>query len=209
MDDAHRETTDAPRRRWPLVLLLLLLGLLVLFGLLRARPEPVVVVLPVPVPVPAPIPAADPEPVPAPVPEPVPPPVRSLAKAPRPATKQKASAGRIVVGTVTGGDATVRKALLKAFRGALGRVDVVDQADSGYAITVIIDKQEQSGDDVTVRCAASVAELPLKKVVASLKARADASGENTDVGELMDDAATACGQTLGKDVGAWVARHPP
>lgn len=114
----------------------------------------------------------------------------------------------MVISSASGGDTGVRKALVRAFTSSLSRLDVRQQSDSGYAITVIVDDQKHTGDDVTVKCAITVSQLPQKKVLASLKARADASGEGTDVDELFDDAASACGQSLGKDLTAYIEKHP-
>ena len=114
----------------------------------------------------------------------------------------------MVISSTSGGDSATRKALVRAFTSSLARVDVLQQSNTGYSVTVIVDDQKSSGDDVTVKCAVSVAQLPQQKVLLSLKARADASGEGADGDELLDDAAAACGQSLGKDLTSWIERHP-
>lgn len=213
VDDADREDKDAPqRKRRALALLLLLLAAGGIGIALLTREPP-----PAPPPVPAPLP---PPPPPAPPPAPLPPPPPEPPKTPR-APKTKAtpvekpappsSTHSIVIGAASGGDDGVRKALSRSFARGLDRLDVRGRSDSGYLVSVFVDDAKHTktgeGDDVTVRCRLSIAQLPKKNVLASLKARADASGEGTDVDELLGDAADACGATLAKDLSAWVGRQ--
>lgn len=94
----------------------------------------------------------------------------------------------------------------RALRGRLSAAEA-PASEATYSLTVQIDDTKASADEVTVRCAVSIALLPKKNVVASLKARADAAGEGTPTEELLDDAATACGQTLGDDIRGWLRSH--
>ena len=218
MDDADREAADAPaaRKRRALLLLLLLvvpLGVLVLVALPgpSPEPEPVVVVVDAP-PAPAPPVIAPPTPSPPPAPVLKPEPTRAVRRARAVAPPVEAVTTTVVIGEALGGDASVRKTALRAFSRSVTRLDVRPRADSGYSVTVHVDEQKEraSGStiEVTVRCGVTIALLPKKNVLASLKTRADVEGEGTPVDELFNDAAEACGQALGKDLTGWVKAHP-
>jgi hypothetical protein len=192
-----------------LLLLLLCVVAGVLVVVLREEPPP-------PPPPPS-LPA--PEPPPPPPPEPLPPPVvveppkpkPAKAAAPTPAAPRKTAAAAlgatVAVGGAVGGDPHVRKAMERALRGRLGAAEV-PMSEATYSVTVQVDDQKANANEVTVRCALSIALLPKKNIVASLKARADAAGEGTPTEELLDDAATACGQSLASDLRSWLKSHP-
>jgi len=212
VDDADRAAIDAParkRRAIAFVLLLLTLGVVVVAAVvLQGEPAPP----PTPIAVISPPPPAIVAPPPPPPPVlPVDPPPRVLAPVVRRARApvvEQAAATTVVVGDLTGGDPLVRKAMQRAFKGSLGRLDVRARAESGYSVTVHVDEQKQRGDEITVRCAVTVSLLPKRNVLASLKARADVEGTGTPVDELFNDAAEACGQALAKDLTGWVRAHP-
>ncbi len=113
----------------------------------------------------------------------------------------------MVVAGAVGGDPHVRKAMERALRGRLGAAEA-PMSEATYSVTVQVDDQKANANEVTVRCAVSIALLPKRNIVASLKARADAAGEGTPTDELLTDAATACGQSLAGDVRTWLKRHP-
>ena len=213
MNDADREDKDAANnKRLALLLLVLLLAAAGIgIALLMKQPPPApppVAAAPPPPPPHAPLP-----PPPAPVEPSKTPAVKSTPKPRAPSLEKEppSSTQTVVVGEASGGDAGVRKALSRSFSRGLGKLDVRQRADSGYAVAVFVDDAKHTktseGDDVTVKCRLSIAQLPKKNVLASLKARADASGEGTDVDELLGDAADACGATLAKDLASWVARQ--
>ena len=215
VNDADREPSDAPPPRSRRAILLLLLGLVVAGGAtvaLTSRDRPTVRVSVTPIePViepPAPVEVAPPPLAPVP---PLPAP-RPLAQAPvrqvRPAPGARAIPTTIVIAETVGGDAVVRKALVRAFGRGLKGLDLRAQADTGYSVTIHVDEQQQRGEEVTVRCALSVALLPKQHILASLKARADVAGADTPVDELYGDAAEACGQAIAKDLTTWVKAHP-
>ena len=215
MSDLHdaqdREDNDAatpPRRTWRRArwMLVLLLPFVLVVALCDEESPP-----PPPPPPPRPPPVVVVEPPPPPpievVPEPPPP---QKAKATKQATQKSASASAsrnvgstVVVANATGGEAHVRKAMERALRSTLGAVER-PAADATYSLTVTVTDTRNSADDVTVRCVVSIALLPKKNLVASLKARADAAGEGTPTDELIEGAAAACGQTLGSDIRSWL-----
>ena len=217
MSDLHdaqdREDNDAatpPRRTWRRArwMLVLLLPFVLVVALCDEESPP-----PPPPPPPRPPPVVVVEPPPPPpievVPEPPPP---QKAKATKQATQKSASASAsasrnvgstVVVANATGGEAHVRKAMERALRSTLGAVER-PAADATYSLTVTVTDTRNSADDVTVRCVVSIALLPKKNLVASLKARADAAGEGTPTDELIEGAAAACGQTLGSDISSWL-----
>lgn len=216
LDDAqHREDNDAatpPRRtwrRWWPLLLLLLIPFIVLIALSGEDPPPppppppVVVVEPPPPP-PEPLP-----PPPAPEPEPTKKKTPKAAAAPKKTSSSSSSSSSrnvgstVVVANATGGEAHVRKATERALRSTLSAVER-PTSEATYSLTVTVTDIRNSADDVTVRCVASIALLPKKNLIASLKARADAAGEGTPTDELLEDAAAACGQTLGGDIRGWL-----
>jgi hypothetical protein len=113
----------------------------------------------------------------------------------------------VAVGAAVGGAPHVRKAMERALRGRLGSAEA-PMSQATYSVTVQVSDQKANANEVTVRCAMSIALLPKKNIVASLKARADAAGEGTPTDELLADAATACGQSLAGDLRNWLKSHP-
>lgn len=133
---------------------------------------------------------------------------------PRARTSERASSGArgaevapVVVDSVVGVDRAARDAVERGLRRRLGDAGVGVAHGAGYAITLRVDV-ESEGSAVTVRCAASLARLPGRNVVGSLKARADVEGEGASPAELTDDAAAACANALGNDLTAWLVKHP-
>jgi hypothetical protein len=214
-DPHDREADDAPRRRRVLVLAVFAGLLIGVVGFVLLRPSPA----PPPPPPPPPVAAEEPPPPPPPPPpvieEPPPPPKKASVSTPKPKAATPStgtSSTSIALTAPIGGDKPVREALVRAFRGGLRGVPVVDVAGAGYAITLAIEDQQHAGkggvDEVTVKCTVSIAEMPRKTLKASLRARADAAGEGVDVDELFADAAVACGKTLGGDLSAWLKKNP-
>ncbi len=216
-DDAqHREDHDAatpPRRswRWWAVLVVALIAVMALVALCGKDPPPP------PPPPPPPVVELPPAPLPViearppsiqlpPTPEPKKTKPKKTATAPSKRAAVEAVGSTVVVTGGQGGGSAVHKATERALRGRLSSVEV-PASEANYSLTVQIQESKANADEVTVRCAVSIALLPKKNVVASLKARADAAGEGTPTAELFDDAATACGQTLGGDIRAWLKRH--
>ena len=113
-----------------------------------------------------------------------------------------------MIAETVGGDAVVRKAMVRAFGRGLKGLQMRAQSDTGYSVTLHVDEQQQRGEVVVVRCAVAIALLPRQNILASLKARAEVEGSDTPVDELFGDAAEACGQTLASDLAAWVKAHP-
>lgn len=217
LDDAHdRENADAaspPRRtwrRWWPLLLLLLVPVIALVSLQGEDPPPPpppppppAIELPPPPPPPEPLPV-EPAPVDAPKPKPKADKPKPAAT-PKPAPASTAGGSTISVGGATGGAVHVRQAMERALRKTLGTSE--GGASSGYSAMLTVETKAANENEVTVRCAVSIALLPKKNVVASLKARADAAGEGTPTDELFDDAAAACGTDLGTEIRRWLKTH--
>jgi hypothetical protein len=123
--------------------------------------------------------------------------------------KRKAAAlAPVVFDSVTGGDGLVRKALERTLKDTLSDAGVDVARDAGYAVTLRVDDLKESGAELTLRCGLSIARLPGRNILGSLRARADVSGEGTDRAELVGDAAEACGKSLADDLTGWLRTHP-
>ncbi len=112
------------------------------------------------------------------------------------AEKKIASAAGEAHTVALSGDPALLHALQKRMRG-------VEAGGHSYAVSL----RSQSGrsrSGIYVRCSAAVAELPQKKLVASLSSRADVGGGTT---EDIHAASEACAASLADDVAAWVRRH--
>ena len=81
----------------------------------------------------------------------------------------------MAVGAAVGGAPHVRKAMERALRGRLGSAEA-PMSQATYSVTVQVSDQKANANEVTVRCAMSIALLPKKNIVASLKASAAAAG---------------------------------
>ena len=219
VNDAHREPRDAPplRSRRALLagagaLLLVLAGGTLLLRLAVPPPLPPRVQawrLPATAFETVALPTAEPVAVAAvPSPEVVQPLPQRRSSAVAGAAAARAPQTTIVIAETVGGDAVVRKAMVRAFGRGLKGLQMRAQSDTGYSVTLHVDEQQQRGEVVVVRCAVAIALLPRQNILASVKARAEVEGSDTPVDELYGDAAEACGQTLASDLAAWVKAHP-
>ncbi len=217
MTHDDREASDAasPKRRTRfLPLLLLLLGIILgiaVGGLFKSDPPPP----PAPPPPPPTVEVLPPPPPPVPVevapPPPPPPPVQRPVKQvqrPQPPPPSIGVGATIVIASAVGGDVGIRRQVEKALQSKLGGVVAASPSRATYSVTVNVNQSSSSRDQASVVCNASVAVMPKKTIVASLKSRADVAGEGTPLDELYDDAAAACAKSLAADVRAWLKANP-
>ena len=210
-DDREADDALAPKRRGRLLLPLLVLLLGVPLGVLVGRalkpapapppPPPPVAIAPVDKPAPPPVVAPPP-------PAPPPPTIVKEPKSPpkRPAEPPKAKTATMTFSGVTGNTA-LRAPLERGLKTKLASV-TVPEGQASYSVTVNV-AASGGTDDVTVRCNASIAALPKKTIVASLKSRADVAGENTPREELEDTATETCAKSLADDLKGWLRANPP
>lgn len=215
MSHDDREAADAasPRRRTrflPLLLLVLGISLGIAVGSLFKRdppppppPPPTVVDVPAPPPVPVPVEVAPPPPPPPPVHKPV-----KQVQRPAPPPPSSSVGATIVLASAVGGDVGIRRQVEKAIQSKLGGVVASSPSAATYSVTVNVNQSSSSRDQASVVCNASIAVMPKKTIIASLKSRADVAGEGTPLDELYDDAAAACAKSLATDVRSWLKANP-
>lgn len=114
-------------------------------------------------------------------------------------TKTVASAGGAVEVLLSGDDG-LRRSLRSKLKGMRFDVD----GSRGFQLSLRADTGS-SGGAVFAKCSAAVSELPARKLVASLSARADAAGD--DDNELKEAAMEACAASLAEDVSKWIRAH--
>lgn len=102
------------------------------------------------------------------------------------------------------GDAGLRRAFKQHLRG----VRVVDDGARGFQLSLRVDTGAGAKGAVFAKCSAAIAELPNRKLVASLSARADAGGDGGNDDELQAAAMDACARSLADDVSKWLRAHP-
>lgn len=103
---------------------------------------------------------------------------------------------------VLSGDSGAQRVFARKLRG----VKVMASASSGFFVSL---KTQSGGSDASawVKCSATIAELPQKKLASALSARADVAGEGSDRDELIRDASDACMASLAQDVSVWIRAH--
>ena len=124
---------------------------------------------------------------------------RDVAKLKAKDTKNVASAGGAVE-VLLSGDEGLRRSLRSKLKGMRFDVD----GSRGFQLSLRSDTGS-SGGAVFAKCSAAVSELPARKLVASLSARADAAGD--DDNELKEAAMDACAASLAEDVSKWIRAH--
>jgi hypothetical protein len=100
---------------------------------------------------------------------------------------------------VLSGDSAAQRVFARKLRG----VKVTSSASRGYFVSLKI-QSGGSSESAWVKCSATIAELPQKKLASALSARAEVAGEGTDRDELISDASDACMASLAQDVSAWI-----
>lgn len=100
------------------------------------------------------------------------------------------------------GDAAMKKAFARKLRGT--RVLEERAIDRGHLLSLRSDTGAGKGGAIYAKCSAAISELPQRKLVASLSARADVSGDGMNHDELKAEAKDACAASLADDVGAWL-----
>ncbi len=101
------------------------------------------------------------------------------------------------------GDAGLRRALIQQLTGA----SVTTNPQRGFALSLKNEHGKTTGGAVYARCSVAIAQLPSRKLLASLSTRADVDGEGVTDAELEHDAAQACAAALATDVSSWLRAH--